>query len=259
MIDVAYVLTGALTGFIVGVTGVGGGALLTPVLLLFFGVAPATAVATDLWFAAITKLVGAQIHRRSGHVDWQVVRRLWTGSLPAAVAVALLVSMGTRISKVEWLTEAIGGLVLVTAGGLLLAPRLLASGRGRRLENPGKLEAKQPALTVLAGAALGVCVALTSVGAGALGGVILLYLYPVRMTPRRMVATDLVHAIPLTMVAGLGYLVAGLIDWKMLWSLLAGSIPGIIVGSLTANRLPPRSMQVAIAIVLIAVAARILY
>lgn len=251
MIDAAYAAAGALTGFFVGITGVGGGALMTPILLLFFGVVPTTAIATDLWFAAITKLVGAAIHHDAGQVDWQVVRRLWAGSLPVALAVVLLVSFGGSVVKVDWLTQAIGAVVLITSIGLVLAPKLSALARGRRLDNPTKFKAVQPALTVIAGATLGVCVALTSVGAGALGSVMLLYLYPLRMTPHRLVATDLVHAIPLAVVAGLGYLFAGLVDWWMLLSLLAGSVPAIIVGSLLARRVSGRWIQLLLATVLL--------
>lgn len=251
MIDISYALAGALAGFFVGITGVGGGALMTPMLLLLFGVAPTTAIATDLWFAAITKLVGAAIHHDAGQVDWQVVRRLWAGSLPIALLVVLIVSLGNPIAKVAWLTQAIGGVVLITAMGLLFAPRLYALALGRRLENPVKFKAAQPLLTVLAGAILGICVALTSVGAGALGSVMLLYLYPLRMTPHRLVATDLVHAIPLAVVAGLGYLFAGLVDWAMLLSLLAGSVPAVIVGSLLARKVSGRWIQILLAAVLL--------
>ena len=158
MIDGAYAAAGALTGFVVGLTGVGGGALMTPILLLFFGVAPTTAIATDLWFAAITKLVGALIHNGAGQVDWQVVRRLWVGSLPMALLVVVLVSLGHQITKVDWLTKAIGIVVLISAGGLLLAPKLLMLAKGRRLENPAKFKHVQPVLTVLGGAVLGLCV-----------------------------------------------------------------------------------------------------
>ena len=224
---------------------------MTPILLLFFGVAPTTAIATDLWFAAITKLVGAAIHHDAGQVDWQVVRRLWAGSLPTALAVVVLVSLGGPLVKLSWLTQAIGAVVLVTAAGLLFAPKLYALARGRRLDNPTQFKAAQPLLTVVAGATLGVCVALTSVGAGALGSVMLLYLYPLRMTPHRLVATDLVHAIPLAVVAGLGYLFAGLVDWQMLLSLLAGSVPAIIVGSLLARRVSGRWIQLLLAAVLL--------
>jgi uncharacterized membrane protein YfcA len=250
MIDLYYAVAGALTGFFVGITGVGGGALMTPMLLLFFGVAPTTAIATDLWFAAITKLVGAAIHHDAGQVDWQVVRRLWAGSLPMALLVVLIVSLGNPIAKLAWLTQAIGAVVLITAFGLLFAPRLYALARGRRLDNPVKFKAAQPILTVIAGATLGICVAMTSVGAGALGSVMLLYLYPLRMTPHRLVATDLVHAIPLAVVAGLGYLFAELVDWAMLMSLLAGSVPAIIVGSLLARKVSGRWIQILLAAVL---------
>lgn len=258
MIDGAYAAAGALTGFAVGLTGVGGGALMTPILLLFFGVAPTTAIATDLWFAAITKLVGARLHSAAGQVDWPVVRQLWTGSLSMALLVVVIVSLGHQVAKVDWLAKAIGIVVLVTALGLLFAPQMLALARGRRLENPAKFKRVQPVMTVIGGAVLGLCVALTSVGAGALGSVMLLYLYPLRMTPHRLVATDLVHAIPLAMVAGLGYLIAGLVDWNMLLSLLAGSIPAIVIGSLLARKVSGRWIQIALAAVLIAAGVKTL-
>ena len=258
MIDSAYAVAGALTGFVVGMTGAGGGALMTPILLLFFGVAPTTAIATDLWFAAITKLVGASIHNDAGQVDWQVARRLWAGSLPMAMLVVVIVSLGHNISKVDWLAKAIGIVVLITAMGLLFAPKLQVLARGRRLENPTRFKRVQPAMTVLSGMLLGLCVALTSVGAGALGSVMLLYLYPLRMTPHRLVATDLVHAIPLALIAGLGYLFAGLGDWNMLLSLLTGSIPAIVIGSVLARRLRGRRLQIALAVVLMAVGLKVL-
>jgi uncharacterized membrane protein YfcA len=251
MIDFAYAVAGALTGFVVGLTGVGAGALMTPILLLFFGVSPATAIATDLWFAAVTKLVGARLHNDTGQVDWQVVKRLWAGSLPMAFVVVILVSFGHAQIKVEWLTKAIGVVILITALGLILAPKLAQMAKGRRIEDPAKFKHFQPGLTVLGGALLGLCVALTSVGAGALGSVMLLYLYPLRMTPHRLVATDLVHAIPLAAVAGVGYLFAGMVDWLMLASLLSGSIPAIIAGSLLARRISGRWIQLALAFVLI--------
>ncbi len=251
MIDLGYALAGALTGLVVGLTGVGGGALMTPLLLLFFGVAPITAIATDLWFAAITKVVAARIHNRGGQVDWQIVRRLWWGSLPTALLVVVLVSLGAKLQHVNWLTQAIGVVVLLTAVGLLFAPHLLATARTRRLANPPKFKALQPRLTVAAGATLGLCVALTSVGAGAMGSVMLLYLYPLRMTPHRLVATDIVHAIPLAIAAGLGYLFAGLVNWHMLVSLLAGSIPAVVAGSLLAGKFPGRWIQIALALVLL--------
>jgi uncharacterized membrane protein YfcA len=223
---------------------------MTPILLLFFGVAPATAVATDLWFAAITKIVGARIHHRAGNVDWQIVFRLWTGSLPAAMLTVALVTLGLTVAKVAWLTKAIGVVVMITAVGLLLAPLLSAVARRRRLGDPDRFKAVQPRLTVIAGATLGILVALTSIGAGALGSVMLLYLYPLRMTPHRLVATDLVHAVPLAMVAGTGYLLAGLVDGEMLLSLLVGSLPAIAIGSFFSRRCPASLVRIALALVL---------
>ena len=252
LIDPGYVAAGALTGFMVGLTGVGGGALMTPVLLLFFGIAPTTAIATDLWFAAITKVVAARIHQRHGRVDWQVVKRLWTGSLPVAGLTVLLVARSDRNLHADWLAQAVGLVVMVTAVGLLLAPWLASVARGRRLGHPQEFKAMQPTFTVLAGALLGLCVALTSVGAGTLGTVMLLYLYPLRMTPHKLVATDIVHAIPLAVIAGLGYLMAGMTDGRMLVSLLAGSLPAVVLGSLLAGRLNGRPIQLLLGVVLLA-------
>lgn len=258
MIDAPYALAGALTGFVVGLTGVGGGALMTPILLIFFGVSTTTAVATDLWFAAVTKLVGARVHHTNGLVDWQVVKRLWMGSLPFALLIVVMVSLGVQVARVEWLTKAIGTVVLITASGLLAAPRLVAYARGRRIAEPGHFKAVQPLLTVAAGAVVGLSVALTSVGAGALGSVMLLYLYPLRMTPHRLVATDIVHAIPLAVVAGTGYLFAGMVDWRVLTRLLAGSIPAVLLGSVLAGRLPGRWVQSALALALLGVGVKVL-
>lgn len=258
MIDWTYSLAGALTGFVVGLTGVGGGALMTPILLLVFGVSPVTAIATDLWFAAITKLVGARIHHANGQVDWQVAKRLWLGSLPLALFIVVLVSLGTQVAKVEWLSKAIGVVVLITAVGLLVAPRLMAYARNRRVSQAERFKAVQPVLTVVSGAVLGLCVALTSVGAGALGSVMLLFLYPLRMTPHRLVATDIVHAIPLAVVAGLGYLFAGMVDGWMLISLLLGSVPAVLLGSLLAGKITGRWIQIGLALVLMVAGIKVL-
>ncbi|MDD2923805.1 sulfite exporter TauE/SafE family protein [Rhodoferax sp.] len=257
MIDHAYATAGAITGLIVGLTGVGGGALMTPILLLFFGVPPTTAVATDLWFAALTKTVAARIHNNMGQVDWQIVKRLWLGSLPVALLVVVVISLGTTVSKVEWLTHAIGLIVMMTACGLLFAPCLLAKSHKRRLIKPEILARLQPGLTVGAGVTLGIVVALTSVGAGALGSVMLLYLYPLRMSPHRLIATDIVHAIPLAMVAGIGYLIAGMVDGTMLISLLAGSVPTAAIGSLLSRKISGRWMQILLAIVLLGAGGKI--
>lgn len=258
MIDGPFVVAGALIGFVVGLTGVGGGALMTPVLLIIFGVQPTTAIATDLWFAAITKMVGAQAHHTNGYVDWQVAKRLWMGSLPMALLIVLLVGFGTQVAKVDWLAKIISVVLLITAVGLLAAPKLLLYARERRISQPSRFKAAQPVLTVFSGAFLGACVALTSIGAGALGSVILLYLYPLRMTPQRLVATDIVHAIPLAVVAGIGYLFAGMVDWAMLVGLLIGSIPAVLLGSFLAGNVSGRWVQIALSMVLIAAGLKVL-
>lgn len=258
MIDLSYAIAGGVTGFVIGLTGVGGGALMTPILLLVFGIAPSTAIATDLWFAALTKMVGARVHHTEGNVDWQVVKRLWMGSLPVALVTVILVSFGESVVRIDWLTSAIGSVVLITALGMLISPTLVAIARGRRIEQPQRFKALQPMLTVIAGATLGVCVALTSIGAGALGSVMLLYLYPLRMTPHRLVATDIVHAIPLAVVAGLGYFFAGKVDYWMLLSLLIGSVPSVYVGSMLAQKISGRWIQITLAIVLIAGGIKVL-
>lgn len=258
MVDYQYIAAGGLTGLVVGLTGVGGGALMTPILLLFFGISPTTAIATDLWFAAITKVLGAVIHHQSGQVDWQVVRRLWAGSIPAALIVVVLVSSGILIAKIDWLTSGIGGLVLLTALGLFFSPKLNLVARNRRVSQPHQFKSIQPFLTVIAGAFLGVCVALTSIGAGALGSLILLYLYPLRMVPHRLVATDIVHAIPLAVVAGIGYLIAGKVDGAMLINLLLGSIPAVILGSYLAQKVSSRNLQITLAFILLLVGLKVI-
>jgi uncharacterized membrane protein YfcA len=258
-IQVPFALAGAFTGFVVGLTGVGGGALMTPILLLLFGIAPQTAIATDLWFAAITKIAAMQVHKRGAGVDWQVVRRLWMGSLPVAMVVVALVAFGNTVGNMQWLTKSVGVVVLITAFGLLLSPKLRLLARNRRVTQPEHFKKFQPAWTIAAGALLGLLVALTSVGAGALGTVLLLVLYPLRMTTHKLVATDIAHAIPLALIAGTGYLLAGMVDGRMLISLLCGSIPATIVGSLLARRFSSRWLQAALAIVLLAVGIKTLW
>jgi uncharacterized membrane protein YfcA len=169
-----------------------------------------------------------------------------------------MVTMGAEVVKVDWLITAIGVVVLIRAIGLLIAPKLVAYAKGRRIGQPERFKAIQPALTVLSGGVLGLCVALTSVGAGALGSVFLLYLYPLRMTPHRLVATDIVHAIPLAAAAGLGYLFAGMVDWGMLASLLLGSMPTVLLGSLLAGKIPGRGIKIALALVLVVAGVKVL-
>lgn len=246
-------------GIVVGLTGVGGGALMTPILVMLFGVAPHTAVGTDLLFASVTKFFGAAVHHHRGTVDWQVVRRLAAGSVPAAAATALLLGwLGAAQIKEGLILKALGLALVVTAAGLIFKMRLHSRGKRLRTETPAAFKAAQPALTVLAGAILGALVTLTSVGAGALGTVMLVYLYPYRLTPAKLVGTDLAHAIPLALTAGAGHLALGNVDFGLLGNLLAGSIPGILLGSVLSTRVPERLVRIAIALVLLVVGARLL-
>ncbi len=254
-----YSVSGAGVGFVVGLTGIGGGALMTPILVMLFGVAPALAVGTDLLFASITKLFGAAMHGRHGTIDWLVVRRLALGSLPAAglTAAFLAVYGGHRIGE-GVILHALGAALLLTALGLLLKGRLHNIGRRLRTDIPAKFKGMQPALTVAAGVILGVLVTMTSVGAGALGTVMMVYLYPYRLTPAKLVGTDLAHALPLALVAGMGHLLIGNVDFTLLGWLLLGSIPGILLGSLVSTRAPANWVARAIAVVLAIIGVRLL-
>jgi uncharacterized membrane protein YfcA len=242
--DLAQIFSGFAVGAIVGITGVGGGALMTPLLVLLFGVAPATAVGTDLLYAAITKSGGTLVHARRGHVDWRIVGRLAAGSLPAAVLVLLLVSvlvpggLGAAHATIRFF---LGVALLLTAAALLFRRRLLAWTASRRAP-----AADRAWPTVLAGAVLGSLVALSSVGAGALGVTALLFLYP-GLAAIRIVGADLAHAVPLTLAAGLGHWWLGNIDWSLLATLLVGSLPGVWLGSHLAPRIPERVLRPALA------------
>jgi hypothetical protein len=256
--DWAQVLAGAVTGLVVGLTGVGGGALMTPILLLVFGIAPAAAVGTDLWFAAITKLAATRIHHGHGLIDWQVVKRLWWGSLPASAVTLIIMKMSaTSAQGFQSIQAVIAVAVILTAGGLLLQKRLHRLAMRFRSNDFEHFRALQAPLTILAGALLGVLVTLTSVGAGALGAVFLAYIYPMRLTPPRLVATDIVHAIPLAIFAGLGHLLIGNVNFLLLANLLCGSIPGVIVGAMLSARLPHGLLRMALAVVLLAIGVKL--
>ncbi len=251
-------LAGFGVGVMVGITGVGGGSLMTPILVLLFGVAPASAIGTDLWFAAITKFVGGSIHHRLGSVDWQVLRRMWLGSLPSSVLTLLWMQhSGIAHSKPRILLIALGVVLLLTSVAMLFMSRTHAYARNLRTTAPDRFLFLQPIMTVLAGGVLGFLVTLTSVSAGALGTALLLYIYPFRMKAARLVGTDIVHAIPLTMVAGTGYMLMGNVNFALLGNLLLGSIPGIVVGSLLASKAREGALRTAIAILLVVVGVKL--
>ncbi|HZP88098.1 MAG TPA: sulfite exporter TauE/SafE family protein [Burkholderiales bacterium] len=253
-------LAGFLVGLVVGFTGVGGGSLMTPLLVFAFGIAPTTAVGTDLLFACATKTAGVAVHGARGSVDWLVLRRLCLGSLPAAAATLLLLyafPVGKSLSSL--IIPALGVALVLTSVAMLLQQRLHRLGQHFRTTMPERFKGAQPALTVAAGAVLGFLVTLTSVGAGALGVVMLVYLYPFRLTPPKLVGTDIAHAVPLTLVAGLGHLGLGNVDFGLLGSLLLGSIPGIVIGSRLSTRLNHNYVRSAVALMLIFVGGRILF
>jgi uncharacterized protein len=250
---------GLLVGIIVGVTGVGGGALMTPILVMVFGVAPHTAVGTDLLYASITKVFGTAVHHNHGTVDWQVVRRLALGSLPAAALTLLWMSYsGTHRVKGGFIIDAVGVMLILTAFGILFKNQIQGLGKHVRISSSDSFKHVQPVMTVVAGIVLGVLVTLTSIGAGALGTVMLVYLYPLRLNSSKLVGTDLAHAIPLALIAGLGHLTLGNVDYTLLGNLLIGSIPGVLIGSVISTRAPLGLIRNAIAVVLIAVAVKML-
>jgi uncharacterized protein len=255
------VAAGAGAGLLVGFTGVGGGAVMTPMLLLVFGFAPAAAIGTDLWFAAITKLFATRVHHARGMVDWQVVRRLWYGSLPAsAVTLAWMQRVAVDAETTLFLKQMIAVAVVMTAMALLFQRQLHGLGRKLRLgaSSADRFKAVQGPLTMAAGALLGALVTLTSIGAGALGVVFLAYLYPLRLTASRLVATDIVHAIPLAMFAGLGHLLVGNVDFGLLGNLLVGSVPGVLVGAVLSSRVAPGLLRKCLSAILLLTGAKLL-
>jgi len=234
-INPLYSLSGLLVGVLVGLTGVGGGSLMTPLLVLLFGIHPTTAVGTDLLYAAATKTVGTGVHGYKGTVQWTIVGRLAMGSAPATIITLLILSRFRQAAAVSALiTSALGWALLVTAVAILFRKAIVAFFQSRT----NALSPRGAAgLTVLLGVILGVLVALTSVGAGALGMTVLLVLYP-KMDVAKLVGSDIAHAVPLTLLAGIGHWMMGSVNWMLLVSLLTGSIPGIILGSLLAARTP---------------------
>jgi uncharacterized protein len=250
-----YSVAGFGVGMLVGLTGVGGGSLMTPLLILLFGVYPATAVGTDLLYAAATKAAGSLVHGISGTIDWRVVRRLAAGSVPMTViTMAALSYLNVHSETARGLiTTVLAAALFLTAATLLLRERIVAFYEVR----VGNLRPEQiRLLTMVVGAVLGALVSISSVGAGAIGVTALLLLYP-RLPTARIVGSDIAHAVPLTLAAGLGHWMLGSIDWHIFASLLLGSIPGILLGSLIAVRVPEMALRVVLAVTLIAVATKL--
>jgi uncharacterized membrane protein YfcA len=254
--DLIAISSGFGVGAIVGMTGVGGGSLMTPLLLSAFRLSPAVAIGTDLWFAAVTKTAGSASHHLAGHVQWRIVALLLAGSIPASIAtIALMHATGVTKAWSHALTLSLGIALLITA--VTVAYRHIWQGVGVRLERWIPAERKT-AIAVACGLVLGVLVSLSSIGAGAIGATLILLIYP-NLKPHQVVGTDIAHAVPLTLVAGIGHATLGHVEWALLGSLLIGSIPGIWIGSQLTRRMPERVVRALLCVSLVSAGLKVIY
>ena len=253
MHDIGFILAGFFVGAIVGMTGVGGGSLMTPILIFFFGIKPYLAIGTDLLFAAFTKMGGTLKMARSGQVEWRVVLHLSAGSIPAAlITLWVLKTLGPADAAVQHLMTSTLGLALLLTAVATLYKSLRGKAAPVRVAAGQEAAAAQPrhwSLPLLFGAVIGTLVSLTSVGAGAIGVTVLMLLYPLLPLPR-IVAADIAYAVPLTLVAGLGHASIGSVDWHMLGLLLTGSLPGIWLGTHAMTRVPERVIRAMLSVLL---------
>lgn len=242
---ILYIVAGAGVGFAIGLTGVGGGSLMTPLLLLFGYPAP-VAIGTDLLYAAITKAGGALSHHRAGNVDWRIVGLLASGSVPTALLVHVIIRQTNFQDSPgfeQLLTFSLGVMLVITSIILIIRSKLRKESVQERPEGLlSGVHRHRGVLTFSMGIVLGVCVTLSSVGAGAFAAAILLTIYS-QTSAVRIIGSDIAHAVPLTFIAGLGYLLAGYVDFALLASLLVGSLPAIALGSRLSNRIPEKALQ----------------
>lgn len=256
MIDPLYALSGFAVGLLVGMTGVGGGALMTPLLILLFGVHPATAVGTDLLSAAVTKTAGSIVHGLARSIDWRVVRRLAMGSVPATlITLGFLAVLNQSEAARSLITVILSAVLLLTAAVLVFRGSIVRFYRSRL---PTLDDRRTATATIIVGAILGVLVTISSVGAGAVGVCVLLILYP-KLPMARIVGSDIAHAVPLTLVAGMGHWIIGTVDWHIVGLLLAGSLPGIVLGSYMAVRVPETVLRAILACTLTVLSIRLLH
>jgi uncharacterized membrane protein YfcA len=254
-VTLLYMLSGFGVGFLVGMTGVGGGSLMTPLLILLFGVHPTTAVGSDLLYAAATKTGGTLVHGLTRTIDWRVVGRLAAGSVPATAVTLLALARleTTGIAAGSLITWALSGGLFLTAIALIFRRQILVAYAARI----GRLSPRRTLrLTIATGAVLGVLVSASSVGAGAIGMTALILLYP-NLPTERIVGSDIAHAVPLTLLAGMGHWILGSVDWHLVGVLLTGSLPGILLGSLLATRVPDAVLRLVLAFTLIFVGGKL--
>ena len=256
--DFTYIISGFAVGILVGMTGVGGGSLMTPLLTLLFNVPPSVAVGTDLAFASITKTAGTFTHRLRGTVRWDIVKLLCYGALPAAVLTTLALKQFGTVDKDigQIIRYSIAGSVMLTVVALLFKSRMLNwlnAHPERQLHGRGL-----DAATVISGFVLGVLVTVSSIGAGAIGATLLVMLYP-RLSSAEVAGTDIAYAVPLTAIAAFGHWWLGSINWGLLLMLLVGSVPGITLGSWFARSVPEKFLRILLAMTLTGVAAKLIY
>ena len=258
--DWMYALSGFLVGLIVGVTGVGGGSLMTPLLVLAFGVSPVTAVGTDLLYASLTKTLGGWVHGRRGTVDWKIVGLLSMGSLPAAVLTILTIKYIALDEKTlrSLVTSVLSVALLLTGTALLIKDQVKKIAQHKNGMMFELHHQYLPSATIVTGALVGILVTISSVGAGALGMVALLFLYPRHQTVK-LVGTDIVHAVPLTALAGMGHLALGTVDLVLLGGLLLGSLPGIYIGSHLSAKVPEKILRYVLAALLLIIGLKMMF
>lgn len=255
VIDPLYVTSGFGVGLLVGMTGVGGGSLMTPLLILLFGIHPSTAVGTDLLYAAATKTGGSVVHGWARSIHWPAVIRLASGSTPASILTLLVLwRLDLDGAAARSLVNVVLSFALMlTAASLIFRRKIMDSLRWRMERLDDRTIARA---TVVVGAALGVLVSISSVGAGAVGVTALLLLYP-QLPMSRIVGSDIAHAVPLTLIAGIGHWALGAIDWHLMAVLLMGSLPGIVIGSYFATRVPEMALRLLLAVTLVVVAGKL--
>ncbi len=239
----ALVLTGFAVGLTVGLTGVGGGSLMTPALIFGFGIPPHIAVGTDLLFAAATKGAGSAELARKGYIDWRIVLALSAGSVPAALLTLWVISkVGGGSPAAHATIKSVLGVALLLTAAATAWKVLRGTGAPREAGALPAIAWQRHALAAAVGAVIGAMVSLTSVGAGAIGVSALLLIYPMVAT-QRIVAADIAYAVPLTLIAGLGHAALGHVNWALLATLLLGSLPGIWLGTRLSHKTPERALR----------------